>query len=51
MLSTPNRQEDIEKLITFYLKESPIQRILVMGKIQGNDVEAVLGTMTKKNFE
>ncbi len=50
MLSVPSRQEDIEKLITFYLKESPIRRILVMGKVQGNDVEAVLGTMTKKEF-
>ena len=50
MLSAPNRQKDIEKLITFYLKESPIQRILVMGKVQGNDVEAVLGTMPKKEF-
>ncbi len=50
MLSAPCRQEDIEKLITFYLKESPIRRILVMGKVQGNDVEAVLGTMTKKEF-
>lgn len=50
MLSAPNRQEDIEKLITFYLKESPIRRILVMGKVQGNDVEAILGTMTKKEF-
>ena len=50
MLSAPSRQEDIEKLITFYLKESPIRRILVMGKVQGNDVEAVLGTMTKKEL-
>lgn len=50
MLSAPNRQEDIDKLITFYLKESPIRRILVMGKVQGNDAEAVIGTMTKKEF-
>lgn len=50
MLSAPNRQKDIEKLITFYLNESPIKRILVMGKIQSNEAEAILGTMTKKEF-
>lgn len=50
MFSAPNRQKDIEKLITFYLNESPIKRILVMGKIQSNEAEAILGTMTKKEF-
>ena len=50
LLWSKNRQEDIKKIINFYLDKSPIKRIFIMCKVQGNDHEAIVGTMTKREF-
>lgn len=43
-------EKDILNIIDFYLKKSPIHRICVMIRVQDKEEEAILGTMSRKEF-
>mgnify|MGYP000014848444 CR=1 FL=1 len=43
-------EKDILNIIDFYLEKSPIHRICVMIRVQDKEEEAILGTMSRKEF-
>lgn len=43
-------RESIISIIDFYLKKSPIKRICFMVRVQDEEVEAILGTLSRKEF-
>ncbi len=50
LLCVKKSEEDVIKIVDYYLDKSPVNRICFMVRIQDKEEEAVLGTMSRNEF-